>query len=296
MNWKFHSQIIIQGIAESNQVWQYIAQMKAYGVEVLAGVSSGERVVSLEEIPIFDLVEDAIKAVGAVETSMIFASPYQVLDASLEAIASGIKQLMIVTSRIPPLDTIKLLKIAQANNILILGPGSAGIIIPEKLGLGTLQFEYFSLGNVGIIGYSKALIYEVVWALNKAEIGQSFAIALGQDKIIGSNLIQWLELLNEDDSTEVIVLIQSAQDIDYYSLEFVGQSTTKPVICYIFGLQTPTDKVFRQGVDILNNHLSNSIPATDSYRKMIANIKKSGITLANNLAEIPQLIQQVLQQ
>jgi succinyl-CoA synthetase alpha subunit len=163
MNWKFDSQIIIQGIAESDRVLEYISQMKACGVEVLAGISSGEGVVTPKEIPIFDLVEDAIREVGTIETSMIFAAPHQVLDVSLEAIASGIKQLIIVTPKIPPLDTIKLLEIAEINNISILGPGSSGIIIPEKLCLGTLQSEYFKAGNVGIIGYGKALIYGAIY-------------------------------------------------------------------------------------------------------------------------------------
>jgi succinyl-CoA synthetase alpha subunit len=296
MSWKFDSRIIIQGIAESDRVSEYISQMKACGVEVLAGVSSGEQAVTLEAIPIFDLVEDAIREVGTIETSIIFAAPYQVLDVSLEAIASGIKQLIIVTPKIPPLDTIKLLKIARANHVSILGPGSSGIIIPEKLCLGTLRSEYFQAGNVGIISYGQALIYEVAWALKQAKMGQSMAISLGEDKLIGSNLISWLKLLNEDDSTKIIVLIQSAQDIDYSSLEFVTNSMNKPVICYLFGSQTPTERVFRQGVDILNNHLSNFVLATYSYRKMMANLKKTGtITIANNPAKITQLIEQLLE-
>jgi succinyl-CoA synthetase alpha subunit len=295
MSWKFDSRIIIQGIAESDRVSEYISQMKACGVEVLVGINSGEGVVTPIEIPIFDLVEDAIKEVGTIETSIIFAAPYQVLDVSLEAIASGVKQLIIVTPKIPPLDTIKLLKIAQANNISILGPGSSGIMIPEKLCLGTLQSEYFQAGNVGIIGYGKALIYEVAWVLNQVEMGQSMAISLGEDRIISFNLIQWLNLLDEDDATKAIVLIQSAQDIDHSSLEFVAKSMNKPVIYYVVGSQTPREQVFRQGVDILNNHLSSSVPATYSYRKMIASLKKTGtVIIANNPSEIPQLVKQIL--
>ncbi|WP_144870283.1 succinate--CoA ligase subunit alpha [Hyella patelloides] len=293
MNWNFQYPIILQGTAKPTWL-QYISQMEAYGVDVVARVSGGYQVTKKEKTPIFNLVEDAIQAVGEIGTSMIFAPPDQVLDASLEAIASGIKQLIIITPHVPPLDTVELLKVAQAHNIAILGPGSSGITIPEKYCLGTLQPQYFRPGNVGIISYGKALLYEVAWALNEAKMGQSWGISLGQDKIICSHLVQWLKILDEDDSTEAIVLIQSAQDIDYDALEFLSEFTTKPVICYVIGSQTPTDKVFRQGIDILNNHLSNSIPATNSYRKTITTIKKFGAIVANKPSEIPQLVNQAL--
>jgi succinyl-CoA synthetase alpha subunit len=294
MNWKLNNQIIVQGTDNFHQMLKCINQMKSYGVEVLAAISSGHPLIALEEIPIFDLVEEAIQKIGTVETSIIFASSEQVLDVCLEAIAAGIKQLIIITAKIPPLDTIKLSKIAKLNHIFILGPGSAGIIIPQKLCLGTLQPEYFSLGNVGIISYGQSLIYEVAWILNQAQMGQSLAISLGQDKIIDSSLLHWLEILNQDQATEVIIVIQTAQDIDYSSLELMSQSISKPVICYIYGSQTPKGKVFRQGVEILNNHLSHSLPDIYSFRKTISNVKKLGLTLTQNPSEIPQLIQKFL--
>ena len=293
MNWKFHSPTIVQGIAQPH-VLSYISTMKSHGSDLVAGISGGQKVVTTKEIPIFNLVEDAIEAMGQIETSIIFADPYQVLDVSLEAIASGVKQLIIITPNVPPLDTIELLKSAKINKISILGPGSSGLIIPDKCCLGTLEQKYFCPGNVGIIGYGKLLIYEVIWELKSAEIGQSLAISLGKDQITCSNLVSWLKILNEDDSTEVIVLIQLAQDIDYDALKLLAKSTTKPVICYVAGSQTPADKLFRDGVAILKNHLSNSIPASDSYKKMISTIKKSGAIVANKPSEIPQLVEQVL--
>ena len=288
MNWNFDTSIIVQGIAQSEAA-EHLPQMIACGTKIVAGVSINYPDPELEKIPVFPLVEDAIKEVGNIETSVVFMPPYQVLDAGLEAIASGIKQLVIVTRNVPPLDTIKLLQAAKAHNVALLGAGSAGIMIPEKLCLGSLKPEYFSLGNVGIIGYGKALIYEVAWVLKEAEIGQSMAVALGKDKIIGSQLIQWLEILNEDESTDAIVLIQSVKDIDHDALKLVAERIQKPIICYVAGIQTPAEEFFREGLDIVKNYLYNSVVNTNSDKKNIALIKKSGLITTSKISEIPQL-------
>lgn len=294
MNWKFHNPVMIQGIAEP-QVYKYVNRMTKYGVKIVAGISSGYEMTETDAIPIFDLVEEAIAEIGAIKTSVIFASGDRVLDIATEAIASEIEQLVIVSSNVAPLDTIEILKRAKTNNTLVLGPGSAGIIVPEQCSLGTLQPQYFIGGKVGIIGYTPASIYEVAWALNKARIGQSVAIALGENKIANFDVLQWLKMLDEDDSTEVIVLIQLAKDINYKALQFISD-INKPIICYIVGLQTPTDKVFRDSIDILRNHLSNSIPATNSFKQIVANLEKAGAIIADRPSKIPQLVERITQQ
>lgn len=291
MNWKFHNSIMIQGIAEP-QIYKYVNRMTNYGVKIVAGVSSGYEMTETDAIPIFNLVEEAIAEIGAIKTSIIFAPSDGVLDVATEAIASGIEQLVIVSSHVAPLDTIELLKRAEASNTLILGPGSEGIIVPEKCFLGTLQPQYFRAGKVGIIGYTSASIYEVASALNKAQIGQSKAIALGNNKIANINVVQWLKMLDEDDSTEIIVSIQLARDINYKALEFFA-TTNKPVICYLIGLQTPTDKIFRDSLDILKNHLSNSNPATNSYKQIVTAIEKTGAIVADRPAQIAQLVEEI---
>ena len=283
---------MIQGIAEP-QIYKYVNQMTNYGVKIVAGVSSGYKTTETDAIPIFDLVEEAIQEIGAIKTSVIFASSDRVLDIATEAIASGIEQLVIVSYNVAPLDTIELFKRAKANNTLILGPGSVGIVIPEKCSLGILHPQYFTAGKVGIIGYTPASIYEVAWALNKAQIGQSKAIALGDNKIANYNVIQWLKMLDEDDSTEVIVLIQLAQDINYKALEFIAKAISKPVICYLVGLQTPTNKVFRDSLNILKNHLYNSIPATNSYKQIVTTIEKTGAIVVEKPSKISQLVEEI---
>ena len=293
MNWNFHHPIIVQGTTKLEYL-PYIFQMKACGVDVVAGVSSGYQMSDTAEIPIFDLVEDVIQKIGFVGTSIICVPYDRVLDSSLEAIASEIKQLIIVTPDIPPLDTVKLLKAAENNDVLILGPGSSGIIALDRYCLGTLQPQHFRAGNVGLIGYGEALLYEVAWTLNKAGFGQSIAVSLGKDKMICSRLSEWIAILERDEATKTIVLIQYAQDIDPTALELLSQSRSKPVIYYIVGSHTPQDRTLRKGIDILHHHLFNSIPVTNSYRQAIDTIKNSNITIVNRPREIVLAIKRIL--
>lgn len=294
MNWKFHDSILIQGIV-AREIVEAAKLMATCGVKVVAGVSGGSEIGKIAAIPVFDLVAAAIQEIGAIKTSIILASGDRVLDVALEAIASEIEQLVIITPNITPLDTIELFKRAKANNTLVLGPGSAGMIVPEQHAYGILQPQYFVRGNVGIIGYTKALIYEIASTLNSSQMGQSIAIALGENKIANFNIIPWLEMLDRDDSTKVIVLIQIVQDINYKALEFIAEFVSKPVICYLVGSQTPADKVFRNSRDILYNHLSDSIPATNSYSQIVAIIEKTGAFIAHQPSDIPQSIKQILQ-
>jgi len=292
-HWKFHEPIIIQGVDEF-QLAACIDFYRLHQVEVLAVVGQGLDVLEINQVPAFNLVEDAINLVGRTVTTIICTKPYQALDAALEAIASGLKQLMIETPNCPPLDTIKLLKVAKANKVLVLGPGSFGIIKPEQFCLGKLQSQVFQAGRVGIVGYGKALIYEVAWALNQAKIGQSWGISLGQDKVLGLEALFWLKMLNQDPDTDAIILIQQAQDIDDQVLESLSEFITKPIICYVAGLKTPADKFFRNSTEVLLNHLSNSIPANNYSKKIISIIKKAGLIIADHPAMIPNIVVKAL--
>lgn len=294
MNWSSHSQIIVQGITESLGTY-YALQMKAYGTNIVAGVSPGNGGRLLEDIPVFDLVEQAITEYGKIDTSLIFVPPYEVLDAALEAIAAGIRRIIIFTSGVPPLDTIDLSKRAKATNTTILGPGSHGIIIPEQTWLGTLHPQFYQAGMVGLISYSKYLSYEVARELNQAEIGQSMVVSLGSDRLIGSNILKWLSILNDDANTKAIVFI--AQELNQ-TVEITTYcrniDSNKPIISYVAGLKAPRKRYFNDAKTIISNHLSASIPALNQGKQKIAELKKAGSPIARKPSEIPKLVQQAL--
>ena len=292
MVWNFEGQVIIQGIVKP-QVLTNALSMKAYGTKIVAGIGTRVNIEDLEhseEIPIFDLVEDALSVVGEVTTSLIYVDPYEVLDAGKEAITAGIKNLIILTENIPPLDIIELIVHAKKHRVSILGPGSPGILIPEKMSWGNMQPQYFNSGNIGIIGYSEYLIYEVARKLNLANLGQSIAIGLGREKMLASELSQWLQILDKDTNTKTIVWIEKSSNLESSVVKSFRENTSKPVITYLVGSKTPEPTIFNDAVTILSNQLSHSIPATSAYTRTVTTLKKSGIKIAKKPAEIPNLI------
>jgi len=291
MNWSPPNKVIIQGIAESHTTF-YTAQMKSYGTEIVAGVSPGYGGTTVANLPVFDLVEQVIAEIGNIDISLVFVDAHQVLDAAKEAITAGIKQIVIFTPQVPPLDTIKLIEYAEAHKALIVGPGSDGLVIPQQVWIGKLNPQFFEPGRVGLITTSQHLSYEVAAELNQADIGQSIIVSIGQDPIVGSDLLQWISILNNDPNTEAIISIghsiNAAKEIVAYCK---NNSCKKPIIVYVVGLKAPKEKMFRDALTIISNHLSNSIPAVNRDRQKINKLKKAGIMVAKKPSEIPKLIQ-----
>ena len=289
MDWNFESQVIVQGIIKP-QVLDKALKMKAYGTNIVAGIGTRVDIEQNAELPIFDLVADALSVVGPVETSLIYVDPYEVLDAVKEAIAAGIKNIIILTEKIPPLDVIELLIQAKNHQVSILGPGSPGLIIPEKISWGNLQTQYFKTGNIGIISYSEYLIYEVAKELNISDLGQSIAIGLGQEKMMASDLAQWLKVLDQDTNTQTIVWIEKMSNFESSVIKCFRDNTSKPIVVYLVGSKTPEETNFKDAVTILTNHLSHSIPANNTYTKTISKLKKAGMKIAKKPSEISHLI------
>lgn len=291
MNWFHPHKVIVQGITDYQAAF-CATQMKAYGTDIIAGVSPGHRGTLVEDIPVFDLIEQVQTEIAQVDMSLIFVDSYQVLDAAQEAITAGIRQIIIFTPRVPPQDTIKLLKYARSTNTLILGPGSHGIVIPQQVWLGNLQPQFYQPGNVGLITSSRHLCYEVAAELNRAEIGQSIVVSLGSDRIIGSDLAHWLAILNEDPQTQAIVAIgQRINQIESIVAYSKSHGFEKPVVVYLAGLQAPQAKVYRDALTIISNHLSASIPVVNRDRQTTDELRKIGIKIAQKPSEIPAIIQ-----
>lgn len=296
MNWFSSQKVIVQGISEAEAAI-YAVQMKAYGTEVVAGVSIGRGGTMIEDIPVFDLVEQVLTIVEKIDVSLIFVPPYQVLDAAREAIDLGIERVIILTSDIPPQDTIKLIKYAEVNNTLLLGPGSQGITIPDRVWLGKLEPQFYRSGNIGLIASSKYLSYEIAAELNRFDLGESMVVSLGQESIIGSNLSQWLSILNQDPNTEAIVYAgQRISDVEEVIYFCQNRDLDKPLVVYLIGLKTPQERMFRDAATIIGNHLSASIPAVNQERRIINQLKKAGVQVAKRPWEIPSLLLDVCQQ
>lgn len=260
----------------------------------MAGISLEEQTPEIIDIPVFTLVEDAVKQVGDIDISLILTPPYEVLDAGLEAIAAGIKQLMIVTGAVPPLDLMALLDQAQATNTFVLGSGSEGLLVPEQFWLGVMEPEFYSVGSVGIISRCDRLMDEVARTLTATGNGQSLTISLGSDGIMGSNFEQWLQVMEEDETTEVIVLLgQPHSSAELLAAAYIDSAIEKPVIAYIPGLHAPINRSFGDATSIIASQLSYNTRNTTTENSTITALKKARVKIANNVEEIPKLIKRV---
>ncbi len=294
MHLKPDSKIIVQGITEPNASLD-IAQMKAYGTNIVAGISPGEGGQLVDDIPVFDLVEQALSAVGQVDATIILVPPYCAIDSAKEAIASGIKQIIILTGGIPPLDMVSLLRKVETTDTLIIGPNTSGVIIPDKILLGTYNSEFFTSGSVALISNSDTLNYEVAWELTQAGIGQSIVVNLGSDTIIGSDFNQWLEILDKDQHTKVIVLISHSNHPNEQALaEFIATNIKKTVITYFVGIHTPADKHLRNFKFQNNYYLSTSRNDETTINEKITAFKQAKISLPKRPSQIPDLVKKAL--
>ncbi len=293
MKWQADSKVLIQGITHPLGI-DYAARMKAEGTKIVAGISLDDETPDLNDIPVFTLVEEAVKQVGEIDISLILTPPYEVLDAGLEAIAAGIKQLVIVTSAVPPLDLITLLSQAQATHTFVLGSGSEGLLVPNQFWLGVMEPNYYTPGPVGIISRCDRLMDEVARTLTQNGLGQSLAISLGSDRVMGSNFEQWLQIMEEDETTEAIILLgQPYSSAELLASEYIHSAIDKPVLVYFPGFEAPIYRSFGDATSIIASQLSYQMGITTKENQTIARFKKAGVKIAHNLEDIPKLMKRV---
>jgi succinyl-CoA synthetase alpha subunit len=288
------TRILVQGITQPLGSY-YAARMKSYGTNVVAGVSVGQGGQVLHGIPLFDLVEEARQHIGSLDATIIFVESYWALDAALEAIEAGIRQIIIVTGGIPPLDMVRLLRKAQATETLIVGPSSSGIIVPGKVLLGTQESEFYKPGSVGLIGRAGSLTYEVAFALTQANLGQSVGVNLGTDAIIGSSFRYWLQVLATDDSTEAIVLVdQTGGGSEEETVQYIAKAIDKPVVAYIAGCHTPENKQVGNAGAIIAAQLSGPVTGATTAQHKVAAFKEAQVPVAERPSQIPELVRKAL--
>jgi succinyl-CoA synthetase alpha subunit len=292
MNLTPDSKVLIQGFSEFISA-THIAQMKAYGTNLVAGVNPGSGGQQVYDLPVFDLVEEVTAQFGTIDTTIICVNPYQVLDAALEAIACGIRQIIIISAGVPPLDMVQLLRKAEGCETLVVGPNSPGIIVPGKILLGTHPSEFYTPGSVGIVSRSSTLTYEVAWELTKAGLGQSISVSIGSDAIVGSSFLQWLQILDEDENTEAIVLVgQPGGGSEEAAARYITEAIDKPVIAYIAGRHAPPAKHWRE-TGTLATFVGRD-PSFGTAQSKLAAFQEAMVPVAERPSQIPELLSQVI--
>jgi len=215
--------------------------MRDYGTKVVAGVTPGKGGTTVEEVPVFDSMDDAVAKTNANSSILFVPAPFA-LDAAVEAIQTGIQLLVIITERIPVLDTMKIVAYARARGTIVVGPNCPGVISSGKCKVGIMPSHIFRPGNVGVVSRSGTLTYEIVNEITQAGMGQSTCVGIGGDPVVGMNFNEVLQLLAEDEETKKIVIVGEIGGTAEEEAAQVLQRIEKESVAYIAGRTSPPGK------------------------------------------------------
>lgn len=282
------TRLIVQGITGRDGSF-HAKMMKDYGTEVVGGTSPGKGGTDIDGIPVFNTVYEAVEQTEA-NTSIIFVPARFAADAIMEAADAGIRLIVCITEGIPTLDVIKAYRFAEQKGAMLIGPNCPGIISPEKSLVGILPGQVFKKGNVGIISRSGTLTYEIVFQLTANDMGQSTAIGIGGDPVVGVHFLQLLEMFEKDPETEAIVMIgEIGGNAEELAAEYIRDHVSKPVVAFIAGLTAPPGKQMGHAGAIISG-------SSGSAKDKIAALEAAGIEVAQEPADVPQLLKKKMNQ
>jgi len=232
------TRVVVQGIT-GNEGMFHTRQMVEYGTKVVAGMTPGKGGQTMDGIPVYNTVWEAVQHTGA-NASAIFVPPAFAADAILEAADAGIPLIVCLTEGIPTIDMVMVKQYLKEKGCKLVGPNTPGVISPGKCKIGVMAGYIHKTGPIGIMSRSGTLTYEVVDQLTKKGIGQSTCIGIGGDQIIGLNFVDLLGMFERDSGTEAIVMIgEIGGTAEEEAAHFIEKNVKKPVAAFIAGLTAP---------------------------------------------------------
>ena len=281
-----HSRIVVQGFTGKEGTF-HAEQMIEYGTNVIGGVTPGKGGMVHLERPVFNTVKDAVTQAGA-DVSVIFVPPPFAADAIMEAAEAGIKVIICITEGIPTEDMIKVKSYLSDKDCRMVGPNCPGVITPEEAKVGIMPGFIHKPGNVGIVSRSGTLTYEAVQQLSQIGLGQSTAIGIGGDPILGTTTLDALKLFMADPDTEGVVMIgEIGGNMEAQAAEWYKKNGTKPVVSFIAGATAPKGRKMGHAGAIIGGKSD-----TAQAKKKI--LRACGIHVVDSPADIGKKMKEVL--
>jgi len=276
------TRVIVQGLTGREGTFHAKACAE-YGTKIVGGVTPGKGGTTHEGWPIFNTVQEAVDKTGA-DASILFVPPAFAADAIMEAADAEIELIVAITEGIPTMDMVRAWEFLQNRRARLIGPNCPGIISPGKSKLGIMPGHIHREGPVGIVSRSGTLTYEAVFQLTTRNIGQSTAIGIGGDPIIGTNFIDALELFNKDPQTEIVVMIgEIGGQAEETAAAYVKTHMKKPVIGFIAGQTAPPGRRMGHAGAIISG-------GTGTAAEKMKAMEAAGIRVTRSPAEIGEMV------
>ena len=281
-----NTKVIVQGITGRDGSFHAL-RMKEYGTNVVGGTTPGKGGQKVGDLPVFNTVAEAVDKTGA-DTSVIFVPAPFAKSAMLEAADAGIKLIVCITEGVPVADAVFAQRYIQLKGAHLVGPNCPGLISPDKCLTGIMPTDIFRKGHTGVISRSGTLTYEIVDNLTKSGFGQSTAIGVGGDPVVGLYFEDMLRLFQDDPDTDSIVLVgEIGGDAEERAADFIKKKVTKPVVAVISGRKAPKGKQMGHAGAIITT-------SAGTADEKIAAFRAVGIPVAMETCEIPVLLKELM--
>jgi succinyl-CoA synthetase alpha subunit len=280
------TRLVVQGLTGKEGTFHTLRN-RAYGTNVVAGVTPGKAGQDVEGIPVFDTVADAVRETGA-NTSMIFVPPRFAAEAILESADAGVDLVVCITEGIPVQDMAYAHSYLKGRDTTLIGPNCPGAISPGVSNVGIIPPEVCMPGRVGFVSRSGTLVYQIVHELTQRGIGQSTCVGMGGDPVHGIGFMEALAMFEADPETDLMILTgEIGGDDEERAAAFVAEHVAKPVVAYIAGFEAPPGKrMGHAGAIVTGSHGTAAAKAEA--------LESAGVRVARTPSQVAELVQVAL--